>query len=102
MKLRGAKQVHYDSGPNMTPLVDVVMVILIFLMMTGSFTQGGWFLQSTVPIKSKGGAQVEVAAGFVPDEPLEVRIDNSADGFRVLDGDIRSSGDREQLRSSLE
>src|SRR4051794_4117213 len=102
MKLRGAKQVHYDSGPNMTPLVDVVMVILIFLMMTGSFTQGGWFLQSTVPIKPKGGAQTEVAPGFVPDEPLEVRIDNSADGFRVLAGDIRSTGDREQLRLSLE
>jgi biopolymer transport protein ExbD len=102
MKLRGAKKVHYDSGPNMTPLVDVVMVILIFLMMTGSFTQGGWFLQSSVPIKSKGGAQTEVAPGFVPDEPLEVRIDNSADGFRVLAGDIRSTGDREQLRLALE
>ena len=102
MKLRGAKQVHYDSGPNMTPLVDVVMVILIFLMMTGSFTQGGWFLQSSVPIKSKGGAQTDVAPGFVPDEPLEVRIDNSADGFRVLAGDIRSTGDREQLRLALE
>jgi biopolymer transport protein ExbD len=102
MKLRGAKQVHYDSGPNMTPLVDVVMVILIFLMMTGSFTQGGWFLQSSVPIKSKGGAQADVAPGFVPDEPLEVRIDNSADGFRVLAGDIRSTGDREQLRLALE
>jgi biopolymer transport protein ExbD len=102
MKLRGAKKVHYDSGPNMTPLVDVVMVILIFLMMTGSFTQGGWFLQSSVPIKSKGGAQTEVAPGFVPDEPLEVRVDNSADGFRVLAGDIRSTGDREQLRLALE
>jgi len=102
MKLKGAKQVHYDSGPNMTPLVDVVMVILIFLMMAGSFSQGGWFLQSTVPIKSKGGAQADVPKGFVPDEPLEVRIDNSADGFRVLAGDIRSTGDREQLRASLE
>jgi biopolymer transport protein ExbD len=37
MKLKGAKAVHYDSGPNMTPLVDVVMVILIFLMLAGSF-----------------------------------------------------------------
>ena len=101
MKISGAKQVHYESGPNMTPLVDVVMVILIFLMMTGSFTQGGWFLQSSVPIKSKGGAQAEVAPGFVPDEPLEVRIDNSADGFRVLAGDIRSAGDKEQLRLAL-
>lgn len=101
MKIKGAKQVHYDSGPNMTPLVDVVMVILIFLMMAGSFTQGGWYLQSTVPIKAKGGVQAEVKPGTIPDEPLEVRIDNAADGFRVVAGDIRSSGDREQLRLSL-
>jgi biopolymer transport protein ExbD len=101
MKIKGAKQVHYDSGPNMTPLVDVVMVILIFLMMAGSFSQGGWFLQSTVPIKAKGGAQVQLPPGTIPDEPLEVRIDNAADGFRVVAGDIRSTGDREQLRFAL-
>ena len=101
MKIKGAKQVHYDSGPNMTPLVDVVMVILIFLMMAGSFTQGGWFLQSTVPIKAKGGAQAEVKPGTIPDEPLEVRIDNAADGFRVIAGDIRATGDREQLRAAM-
>ena len=101
MRIKGAKQVHYDSGPNMTPLVDVVMVILIFLMMAGSFSQGGWFLQSTVPIKAKGGAQAQVAPGTIPDEPLEVRIDNAADGFRVVAGDIRSTGDREQLRLAL-
>ena len=101
MKIRGAEKIHYDSGPNMTPLVDVVMVILIFLMMAGSFTQGGWFLQSTVPIKSKGGAQTQVPPGMIPDEPLEVRIDNAADGFRVVAGDIRSSGDREALRVAL-
>jgi biopolymer transport protein ExbD len=102
MRIQGAKKVHYDSGPNMTPLVDVVMVILIFLMMCGSFSQGGWFLQSTVPIKLKGGPQVEATPGLIPDEPLEVRIDNSSDGFRVLAGDIRSSGDKEQLRAALE
>jgi biopolymer transport protein ExbD len=101
MKIKGAKQVHYDSGPNMTPLVDVVMVILIFLMMAGSFSQGGWFLQSTVPIKEKGGAQAQVPPGTIPDEPLEVRIDNAADGFRVIAGDIRSAGDKEQLRFAL-
>jgi biopolymer transport protein ExbD len=101
MKIKGAKQVHYDSGPNMTPLVDVVMVILIFLMMAGSFTQGGWFLQSTVPIKAKGGSKVDVPPGTIPDEPLEVRIDNAADGFRVLAGDIRATGDKEQLKGAL-
>ena len=101
MKIKGAEKIHYDSGPNMTPLVDVVMVILIFLMMAGSFSQGGWYLQSTVPIKAKGGARTEVPPGTIPDEPLEVRIDNAADGFRVVAGDIRSSGDREALRVAL-
>ena len=101
MKIKGAEKVHYDSGPNMTPLVDVVMVILIFLMMAGSFSKGGWFLQSTVPIKAKGGAQVQVPPGTIPDEPLEVRIDNAADGFRVIAGDIRSAGDKEQLKAAL-
>jgi biopolymer transport protein ExbD len=101
MKLKGAKQVHYDSGPNMTPLVDVVMVILIFLMMAGSFSQGGWFLQSSVPIKAKGGAKADIAPGTIPDEPLEVRIDNAADGFRVIAGDIRVEGDRERLKHAM-
>lgn len=46
MKMHGAKSVHYDSGPNMTPLVDVVMVILIFLMLAGSFGAATHFLPS--------------------------------------------------------
>ena len=33
MRIRGAKQVHYDSGPNMTPLIDIVMVLIIFFML---------------------------------------------------------------------
>ena len=49
MKMRAAQKVHYDAGPNMTPLVDVVMVILIFLMLTGSFAVGVHFLQSKNP-----------------------------------------------------
>jgi biopolymer transport protein ExbD len=54
MKLRGAKQVHYDSGPNMIPLVDVVMVILIYLMMTGTFGAAEHYLISDVPVEVKG------------------------------------------------
>ena len=46
MKVEGAKQVHYESGPNMTPLVDVVMVILIFLMLAGSFGTSEHFLST--------------------------------------------------------
>ncbi len=54
MKVSGAKKVHYESGPNMTPLVDVVMVILIFLMCTGSFGAATQYLVSNVPVKKEG------------------------------------------------
>src|SRR6476659_6576187 len=56
MKVSGAKQVHYDSGPNMTPLVDVVMVILIFLMLAGSFGTSEHFMASKTPIHLRGAA----------------------------------------------
>ena len=93
MKIKGAKQVHYDSGPNMTPLVDVVMVILIFLMLAGQFGANEWFLTSNLPIKTKGGAKADLKPGQVPDELLEVRIDTDNNyGFRVLAGDISSQG----------
>lgn len=52
MKMRAAKKVSYDSGPNMTPLVDVVMVILIFLMMVGQFGNPEHYLMSNVPLLS--------------------------------------------------
>src|SRR6267143_30177 len=58
MKMRAAQKVHYDAGPNMTPLVDVVMVILIFLMLTGSFAAGEHFLQSNMPLTKTGVGQL--------------------------------------------
>lgn len=75
MKMKGAKAVHYDSGPNMTPLVDVVMVILIFLMLTGSFGAASHFLPSSMPITSKGKGAVDPSKiPKVPDPQLEVFV----------------------------
>ena len=75
MKIKGAKAVHYDSGPNMTPLVDVVMVILIFLMLTGSFGAAAHFLPSSMPIKDKGKGQIDPSKiPKVPDPQLEILL----------------------------
>ncbi len=49
MKKCMVKASHYESGPNMTPLVDIVMVILIFLMLTGTFGAAAHFLPSANP-----------------------------------------------------
>lgn len=74
MKIRGAKKVHYDSGPNMTPLVDVVMVILIFLMLAGSFRGEEHYLISNTPIQSKGVGNVKLPAGYVPPTTVNVKL----------------------------
>lgn len=83
MKIKGAKKIHYDSGPNMTPLVDVVMVILIFLMLAGSFGGNTIFLLSKQGIKAKGGAHRPLKPGEVPDTPIDIYVDNlrDVDGF---------------------
>jgi biopolymer transport protein ExbD len=87
MRLRGAKAVHYDSGPNMTPLVDVVMVILIFLMLAGQFSANEHYLVSSLPISKKGlgGA---MPPGAIP--PVEVNIPVEASGSRY----VATVGDR--------
>ncbi len=41
-------ELHY--GPNMTPMVDVVMVILVFFMASAAILGPEWFLRSAVPI----------------------------------------------------
>ena len=76
MKLGTSKKVHYDSGPNMTPLVDVVMVILIFLMLAGHFGGQTTFLVSKQGIKKSGGQGRPLKPGEVPDTPLEIRVSN--------------------------
>lgn len=51
-------------GPNMTPMVDVVMVILVFFMASTALLGPEWFLRSALPItKAKAGAPTD------PDRP---------------------------------
>ena len=84
MKMKGASRSTIDSGPNMTPLVDVVMVILIFLMLAGSFGGDSSFLLSKQAIKKSGGAKAQLKPGEVPDTPIEIRVDNSRDGLGFI------------------
>ena len=96
MRIQGAKKVHYDSGPNMTPLVDVVMVILIFLMLTGSFGAGAYFLPSNTPIKASGKGNIDPSkVPKIPDPQLDVyihTIDNNTYKVRVGSGEEYFNG----------
>jgi biopolymer transport protein ExbD len=103
MKLKGAKQVHYDSGPNMTPLVDIVMVILIFLMLCGSFQGAEHYLVSNVPFSKQGvGGGTPPPGGIPEDEPLVITVETNAtrDGF-VARAEKTTLSDARSLESHL-
>jgi biopolymer transport protein ExbD len=98
MKISGAKQVHYESGPNMTPLVDVVMVILIFLMLAGSFGSGEKYMVGSTQLKSKG-AGGPVPPGWVKPPTMELRV-NDRGGVRTEWGETYTDNDK--LTAALE
>ncbi|HEX4123547.1 MAG TPA: biopolymer transporter ExbD [Tepidisphaeraceae bacterium] len=104
MKLKGAKAVHYDSGPNMTPLVDVVMVILIFLMLAGSFGGTTHYLMSKAGIKPKGVSHQALPPGYVPDIDLDLQISNNPDGpgfVARINNSPTGTGDEATLAATL-
>src|SRR6185295_15996911 len=84
MRLKGAKQVHYDSGPNMTPLVDIVMVILIFLMLAGSFGSSTQFLMSRRARTSGPPLPTVVEAPHDIDINLDAAGTGADDGFLAV------------------
>lgn len=63
-------ELHY--GPNMTPMVDVVMVILIFFMASAVILGPEWFLRSSLPVAKPGtaasaGETVKIQAAMLRD-----------------------------------
>ena len=103
MKINGAKKVHYEAGPDMTPLVDVVMVLLIFLMMVGKFGDSSRYLVSNAPITEGGGGK-PLPPGFIPDEPIDIYVSNlnsDKSTFTAQVGRIYVAGDAAKLTTEL-
>ncbi|MBY0311567.1 MAG: biopolymer transporter ExbD [Phycisphaerales bacterium] len=63
---RGALDQHsLHFGPNMTPMVDIVLVILIFFMATAAFMGSEWFLRAAIPFQAGRGTNATK-----PNDPL--------------------------------
>lgn len=100
MKIPAVRHIHYESGPNMTPLVDVVLVILIFLMLVGKFGERDHYLSSTLPLAGTGpGATTR------PDHKItriDLRLDSPTPGsFHVSYGKDIHADDAETLYRQL-
>jgi len=77
-------------GPNMTPMVDVVMVILIFFMASTVVMGPEWFLRSGLPRKGSTVAaqplpetRITVRLSITPDRQTVVSIDGGPPGTPV-------------------
>ena len=60
------------AAPNLTPMVNVAMVVLVVFMLTVSFAEPERFLTSTVSAQGQGAEAPP--DDFVPSEPLEIRV----------------------------
>lgn len=73
-------------GPNMTPMVDVVMVILIFYMAATALIGPEWFLRTALPSVGSGAAAVPEDPFALPPARFDVRLSRDAEGRTVADG----------------
>ncbi|MGD0388222.1 MAG: biopolymer transporter ExbD [Tepidisphaeraceae bacterium] len=98
MKIQGAKKIHYDSGPNMTPLVDITMVILIFLMLAGSFNTLEHYLVSDVPLQAKGIGAAPPAGAVFPTK-FTISVSEQGPTYVVKAGNFASVKDSDPRRA---
>ena len=73
-------------GPNMTPMVDVVMVILIFFMAFAAFLGNEWFLRAAIPAEAGRGKDTSKPNDPLAPPPtrLDVVLDADADGHTIV------------------
>jgi len=67
-------------GPNMTPMVDVTLVILIFFMASTAIAGHEWFLRAQLPTQQDSDLQ---PSGFSPPTPM-LNADLLMDGSTVI------------------
>lgn len=84
-------QLHF--GPNMTPMVDVVMVILVFFMVSAAFVGPEWFLRSMVPrpVAAPNPQQAPTPPrpnpGLANPETSEMKLTKNQIYLRLIKGD---------------
>lgn len=87
LRRRGALHTHsMHFGPNMAPMVDVVMVILIFFMASAAFLGSEWFLRAAIPFEAgRGGSRTKPNdPTALPPNRVDVVLDVDATGQTVV------------------
>lgn len=79
-----AHSMHF--GPNMAPMVDVVMVILIFFMASAAFLGNEWFLRAAIPFEAGRGTSPRKPNDptALPPVRMDVFLDVDSQGQTVV------------------
>ena len=83
----GLKKMSAHVGPNMTPMVDVVMCILIFFMLGSSFILPELFLKSNTAAIDKGGLGTEASNQKLPSAKMNITLRRQGNDTWVAAGD---------------
>lgn len=86
------RRVHEELQINLTPLIDVVFLLLIFFMVSTTFTRE---TQLSVNLPEADGEALQ-------DAPSQIEIAVSHDGSYAVDGRILTGSDRATLMAALE
>ena len=73
------KKMQVHIGPNMTPMVDVVMCILIFFMLGSSLATPELFLKSNTAAIDKAGLGSEKGTQKLPDVRMNIKLVRQGD-----------------------
>jgi biopolymer transport protein ExbD len=78
------KKMHFHVGPNMTPMVDIVMCILIFFMLGTSLATSDLFLKSHAAAVDKEGLSDQPGAQKLPAVRMNIKLARAALAGRVV------------------
>ncbi|MCW5755872.1 MAG: biopolymer transporter ExbD [Phycisphaeraceae bacterium] len=72
--MRRHRDPRHVEGPNLAPMVDVVLVILIFFMASVAFVGPEWFLPAALPAAPLDPSTAKADPYALPDPTLRVRV----------------------------
>ena len=94
-----AHELHF--GPNMTPMVDVVMVILIFFMASTALVGPEWFIRAHLP-EDQAGIGGTAERFVLPEVQLEIRLTSDDEGVTRVRGFGLEAGTLDELEQQIE
>ena len=95
-----SRRTRYDPGPNLTPLVDVVLVVLIFLMLAGSFGGVTHFLGGTIA-RGEMVRKRPIPGATVAPASIDLFLQPSGDGLIIRGTELVSTSDLTLLTQRL-